>query len=225
MKHNVMLTITSLLSILFMTFHLTDDIIRGMASGGVSNLFGVLILVVWLYGTLVLAERRSGYVIILLGSLLGLVVPVIYMMGKGVGVGGNIAKSNGAFFFVWTLIALGVTALFSASSRRADCGACNGASPGSPTTRTWKGPSRWPASACWHRFCLSWGFRCRSQASFEALSPNSCIYRCSRSKCRSGCGCSSRESPSPRGKKRTLEGAGQRGMKAGAQAIFIQRFA
>ena len=62
MKHNVMLTITSLLSILFMTFHLTDDIIRGMASGGVSNLFGVLILVVWLYGTLVLhvSVRQQG---------------------------------------------------------------------------------------------------------------------------------------------------------------------
>ena len=45
MKHNVMLTIASLVSILFMTFHLTDDIIRGMASGQVSNLFGVLILV------------------------------------------------------------------------------------------------------------------------------------------------------------------------------------
>ncbi len=111
MKHNVMLTITSLLSILFMTFHLTDDIIRGMASGRVSNLFGVLILVVWLYGTLVLAERRSGYVIILLGSLLGSGIPVLHMMGKGVG--GDFAKSSGAFFFVWTLIALGVTALFS----------------------------------------------------------------------------------------------------------------
>jgi len=106
-----MLAITSLLSILFMTFHLTDDIIRGMASGRVSNLFGVLILVVWLYGTLVLAERRSGYVIILLGSLLGSGIPVLHMMGKGVG--GDFAKSSGAFFFVWTLIALGVTALFS----------------------------------------------------------------------------------------------------------------
>jgi hypothetical protein len=105
-----MLTITSLLSILFMTFHLTDDILRGMASGGVSNLAGVLILVVWLYGTLVLAERRSGYVIILLGSLLGSGVPVIHMMGKGVG---EIAKSSGGFFFVWTLLALGVTAIFS----------------------------------------------------------------------------------------------------------------
>ena len=34
MKHNVMLTIASLLSILFLTFHLTDDIVRGMEKGG-----------------------------------------------------------------------------------------------------------------------------------------------------------------------------------------------
>jgi len=112
MKHNVMLTIASLLSILFVTFHLADDIIRGMEKGGVSTLVAVPILVVWLYGTLVLAERRSGCVIILLGSLLGLAVPVIHMMGKGVGIGSNIANSSGAFFFVWTLLALGVTALF-----------------------------------------------------------------------------------------------------------------
>jgi hypothetical protein len=31
-------------------------------------------------------------------------------MGKG---GGEIAKSSGGFFFVWTLLALGVTAIFS----------------------------------------------------------------------------------------------------------------
>ena len=117
MKQNTMLTITSLLSILFMTFHLADDIVRGMEPGRVSNLVAVPIFVVWLYGTLVLAERRSGYIIILLGSLLGLGVPVIHMMGKGVGVGGNIANSSGAFFFVWTLIALGVTALFSVEDR------------------------------------------------------------------------------------------------------------
>jgi hypothetical protein len=113
MKHNTMLTIASVLSIVFVTFHLADDIVRGMEKGGVSTLVAVPILVAWLYGTLVLAGRRSGYVIILLGSLLGLVVPVIHMMGKGVGVGSNIANSSGAFFFVWTLFALGVTALFS----------------------------------------------------------------------------------------------------------------
>ena len=110
MKHSVMLTIASLLSILFLTFHLADDIVRGMEPGTLSTLTAVPILVVWLYGTLVLAERRSGYVIILLGSLLGLVVPVIHMKGAGVGA---IAKSSGAFFFIWTLLALGVTALFS----------------------------------------------------------------------------------------------------------------
>jgi hypothetical protein len=65
-----------------MTFHLTEDYVRGMEPGGLSNLVAVPIFVVWLYGTLVLAERRSGYVIILLGSLLGSGVPVIHMMGR-----------------------------------------------------------------------------------------------------------------------------------------------
>jgi hypothetical protein len=112
MKHSVLLTIASLLSILFSTFHLADDIIRGMEKGGASNLIAIPILVVWLYGTLVLAERRSGYVIVLLGSLLGLAIPIVHM--RGAGVGAQIAKSpSGGFFFVWTIIALGVTALFS----------------------------------------------------------------------------------------------------------------
>ena len=112
MKQSVTLTITSILSILFMTLHLTDDIVRGFEKGGVSNLIAVPILVIWLYGTLVLAGRRTGYVIILLGSLLGMVVPIIHFRGAGI-VGGEIAKSSGAFLFVWTLIALGVTSLFS----------------------------------------------------------------------------------------------------------------
>ena len=111
MKQNTTLTIASLLSILFITLHTADDIVRGMEPGTLFDLIAVPILAVWLYGTLALAGKRSGYVIILLGSLLGLVVPVIHM--KGAGVGGAIAKSSGAFFFIWTLLALGVTALFS----------------------------------------------------------------------------------------------------------------
>ena len=115
MKHNVMLTIASLLSILFFSFHLTDDILRdqgGVAQGGVLTLVAVLILIAWLYGTLVLAERRSGYVIILVGSLLGSFVAVGHMTGAGDVVVGEIAKSSGAFF-VWVVIALGVTAISS----------------------------------------------------------------------------------------------------------------
>ena len=80
MKQNVTLTITSLLSILFMTFHLSDDIVRGFEPGGLRNVTGVLMMVIWLFGTLVLAGRRSGYIIILLGSILGSGVPVVHMM-------------------------------------------------------------------------------------------------------------------------------------------------
>jgi len=111
MKRDVLLTIASLLSILFITLHTADDIVRGMEPGTLFDLVVVPILAVWLYGTLALAGKRSGYVIMLLGSLLGLLVPVIHM--KGAGVGGAIAKSSGALFFIWTLIALGVTAFFS----------------------------------------------------------------------------------------------------------------
>jgi hypothetical protein len=114
MKQSVMLTVASLLSILFFTLHLTDDIVRGMEPGGLSNLIGgVLISVVWLYATLVLYERRAGYIILLLGSLFASAIPVIHMKGEGVGVASGIANSSGGFFFVWTLMALGVTAVFS----------------------------------------------------------------------------------------------------------------
>jgi hypothetical protein len=130
MKQKVTLPITSLLSILFFAFHWADDIVRGRATGGVSGLVGVLILVIWLYGTLVLGERRSAYVIMLLGSIGGLGALVIHMRGAGL-VGGRIANFSGVFFWVWTLIALGVTSTSPSSSRRAACGACNGASPAS----------------------------------------------------------------------------------------------
>ena len=115
MKHSSMLTIASLLLVLFLTFHLADDIVRGFEPGGLANLImTVLISVVWLYGTLVLAERRSGYIIMLLGSLFSLVVPYIHMKGRGVGVTSRVPNYSGHFFFVWTLIAIGVLGLFSA---------------------------------------------------------------------------------------------------------------
>jgi hypothetical protein len=113
MKQNVMLTTASVLSVLFFTFHLADDIVRGMEPGTLTNLTAIPIFVFWLYGTLVLAERRAGYIITLLGGLFSLVVPLAHMRGKGVGVTSSLANSSGHFFFVWTLIAIGVTGLFS----------------------------------------------------------------------------------------------------------------
>ena len=91
------MTITSLLSVLLATLHVADDIVRGFEPGGLKNVSGIMIMAVWLYGTLVLAERRSGYVIMLLGSLLGTVMPLAHMRGAGL-VGGRIANSSGQFF-------------------------------------------------------------------------------------------------------------------------------
>jgi hypothetical protein len=69
----------------------------------------VLILVVWPCRRWCSPNGAQG--ITLLGSLLRWCILVIHMTGKGVG--GKIARSRGGFFFVWALLALGVTALFS----------------------------------------------------------------------------------------------------------------
>lgn len=112
-KERSILVITSLLTLLLLTAHLAGDIVYGYEKGGLSNLVAIPIVVVWLYATLLLAERRSGYIITLLLSLLGLLVPVIHMTGKGVGLASRMANSNGHFLFVWTLLLIGVTSLFS----------------------------------------------------------------------------------------------------------------
>ena len=103
MKQNVMLPIASLLSLLLLTLHITDDIVRGISKAESSNI-ALAVLAVLLYGTLVLAERRSGHVIMLLVGLLAAAMPVMHMRGAHYG---EIAKSPGGFFFVWTLWALG----------------------------------------------------------------------------------------------------------------------
>ena len=112
MKQNALLTIASLLSILFLTFHLADDIVRGFEKGGLPNLTAVPLFVIWLYGTLVLSGRRSGYIIMLLGSILGVLVSLAHMRGAGL-VGGRIANSGGKLFWVWTILAVGVTSVLS----------------------------------------------------------------------------------------------------------------
>src|SRR5947208_15359003 len=103
MKQNAILVVTSLLSILLLTLHITDDIVRGISKAESSNT-ALVVLVVFLYGTLVLAEQRSGHVIMLLVGLFAAAMPVMHMSGVHYG---EIARSPGGFFFVWTLWALG----------------------------------------------------------------------------------------------------------------------
>src|SRR5215212_8621765 len=103
MKESGILVVASLLSILLLTLHITDDIVRGISKAESSNT-ALIVSVVFLYGTLVLAERRSGHVIMLLVGLFAAAMPVIHMRGAHYG---EIARSAGGFFFVWTLWALG----------------------------------------------------------------------------------------------------------------------
>ncbi|HEX3459108.1 MAG TPA: hypothetical protein VHR97_14245 [Candidatus Baltobacteraceae bacterium] len=114
MKRNNVLTIMSLLSIVLLSLHLTDDIVYGTDKSPVLNVVAIAVLVIWLYGTLVLAERRSGHLIMLLGSIAGMVIFTVHASRTGGLSAGTVAASSGAFFFVWTLLALAVTSVFSA---------------------------------------------------------------------------------------------------------------
>lgn len=108
-----MLTITSLLTILLLTFHISDEIARGMEPGGLNMVIPVLVLAGWLYGTLVLAGRRSGHIIMLIIAVFGTGIPILHMSGAGL-VGGKIAvDSSGAFFWVLQNFALCVISIFS----------------------------------------------------------------------------------------------------------------
>jgi hypothetical protein len=112
MNPNRILTISSLLLIVLTLAHLAQDVAYGYEPGNINNLLVVPIAVVWLYGTLMLAERRSGYIIILLFSLFSLVVPLVHSKGRGFGLASRMAYTHGHFFFVFSLLAIGVLGVF-----------------------------------------------------------------------------------------------------------------
>lgn len=110
MKPSVLLTGTTLITALFLTLHVADDIARGIDTIGLHTLTAILVFGLWLYGTLVLSGRRSGYILQLLLSILGLGVVIIHLKGTHMG---QIALSNGGVVFVWTLFVLGTSSFMS----------------------------------------------------------------------------------------------------------------
>jgi hypothetical protein len=111
LKDKLTLTVTSLIAALLGTFHISDDIVRGFEPGGPETYTGMLIVVLWLYATLVLSERRVGLILMLLLAIGGSAIPYIHLRNVGLA-GGRIANTSGMFFWVWTLFALGVTSMF-----------------------------------------------------------------------------------------------------------------
>jgi hypothetical protein len=101
------LTVASMLSVVLLPFHIGGDIVFGLDRGGPGVVFvAVPILLVLTCGTLLLAERSSGYVIMFLGGLVALGMPIIH---RNNGFTAAVAGSSGGVFFIWTLMALGVT--------------------------------------------------------------------------------------------------------------------
>jgi hypothetical protein len=106
MKPSVMLTVASLLSLLLIMFHLTDDVLL-QADGAVKFPIPVVVFVVWLYATLMLSDRVSGYIIMLLGGLVAAGMIVAHSRS-------GVVHKSGGFFFVWTMFALSATGWFTA---------------------------------------------------------------------------------------------------------------
>ena len=62
---------------------------------------------VWLHGTLMLSARVSGYIIMLLGGLIGAAMIVVHSSA-------GVVHKSGGFHFVFTLFALSATGWFTA---------------------------------------------------------------------------------------------------------------
>ena len=96
-----MLIVASLLSLILMIVHLTQDTIR-QAEGSMTYSIPVVVLALWLYATLMASDRIWGCVMMLLGGLF--IVAMIVVHARGI-----VVTGSGGFFFVWTLFALSTT--------------------------------------------------------------------------------------------------------------------
>ena len=105
MDRKNLLTVTSLISLLLLTFHFTDDMVHGLDTPGPANLIAIAIVVVFLIGPLLLRERLAGRILILLGAIGAIGMPVLHVQGRSFP---EIVRGSGGFFFFWTLLMLGV---------------------------------------------------------------------------------------------------------------------
>ena len=110
-KHDTALTATSLLSILLLSLHLASDVVLGKDQFDRGMMVAILMLATGLYGAAALRGRRSGYIILLLFSVLAVVIPWVHMPAAGLS--DEFVRRPGVFLFVWGLLALGATGMVS----------------------------------------------------------------------------------------------------------------
>lgn len=110
MKQNDLLSVTSILSVVLLALHISQDVVFGFDRRGLNQLVGVAILLVVVCGAVPLRERRSGKVIMLLGGVIAAAMMPIHMRN---GLRPEFLERSGALLFVWTLYLLGVNGAFS----------------------------------------------------------------------------------------------------------------
>ena len=99
-----LLTVTSLLSLVLLMLHVSDDIARGISSLNFASMIAVLVLVLLLYATLTGEGRRAGAVSGFVIGLFALGMPALHFRGARIN---EFAQSSGGLLFIWTLWALG----------------------------------------------------------------------------------------------------------------------
>ena len=109
-KQNDLLSATSVLSVFLLALHISQDIVFGFDRAGLNHLVGVAILLVIVCGAMLLRERRSGKVIMLLGGVMAAGMLPLHMRN---GLRAEFLDKSGALLFIWTLYLLGVTGAFS----------------------------------------------------------------------------------------------------------------
>jgi hypothetical protein len=110
MKQNDILSMTSILSVLLLTLHISQDIVFGFDRAGLNHLVGVAILLMIVCGAVQLRERTAGKVIMLLGGVMAAGMLPLHMRN---GLRPQFLEKSGALLFIWTLYLLGVTGAFS----------------------------------------------------------------------------------------------------------------
>ena len=98
-----------MLSVFLLALHISQDIVFGFDRAGLNHLVGVAILLVIACGAMLLRERRSGKVIMLLGGVMAAGMLPLHMRN---GLRPEFLEKDGALLFIWTLYLLGVTGAF-----------------------------------------------------------------------------------------------------------------
>mgnify|MGYP000961374870 CR=1 FL=1 len=96
---------SSVVSVLLLALHISQDIVFGFDRAGLNHLVGVAILLVVACGALLLQARPSGLVIMLLGGVMAAGMLPLHMRN---GLRPEFLEKNGALLFIWTLYVLAV---------------------------------------------------------------------------------------------------------------------